>query len=125
MAEDEPLDDVPEKSHGTPRQGKKPRQEDSPPTDKPPEEKPPIDPFGKEAAKLYAYLKDLSKSLPPEKKEAMDKSGVSAKLDAIIDRVTKPLREPAVPNEILGVPVSPKLAKLIEFMRREKQHAGK
>jgi hypothetical protein len=112
-----------------------------------------IDPLGEEAAKLYRYLKDLSQALPEDKREAMEKSGVSAKLDAIIDRVTQPpdTVEPAVnveppaqgprmpakpaskpkpdrktiPTEILGVPVSPRLAKLIEFMRREKNNAGK
>jgi hypothetical protein len=131
LAEDEPLDDEPEKgAEPAPRNEKKPKPETPSPAErpqevKPPEEKPPIDPFGEEAAKLYAYLKDLSQSLPPAKKEAMDKSGVSARLDAIIDRVSKPQHEPVVPNNIMGVPISPKLAKLIEFMRREKQHAGK
>ncbi|OHD19157.1 MAG: hypothetical protein A2Y38_06230 [Spirochaetes bacterium GWB1_59_5] len=84
-----------------------------------------IDPFGEEAARLYQYLKNLTQSLPPEKREAMDKSGVSSKLDSIIERVTKPATGPSLPTEIQGVPISPRLAKLIEFMRREKHNAGK
>ncbi|MDX9958272.1 MAG: hypothetical protein RBT68_07505, partial [Spirochaetia bacterium] len=84
-----------------------------------------VDPFGEEAARLYRYLKDLSLSLPPEKKQAMDASGVSAKLDAIIEHSAGGKPPEAVPGEICGVPVSPRLAKLIEFMRREKQHGGK
>jgi len=113
-----------------------------------------IDPLGEEAARLYRYLKDLSQALPEDKREAMEQSGVSAKLDAIIDRVAqtpvattqatqatqadpgpasspsakanpKPRQEKkAIPTEILGVPVSPRLAKLIEFMRREKNNVG-
>jgi hypothetical protein len=55
----------------------------------------------------------------------MDKSGVSSKLDAIIDRVTKPVPSRPIPTEIQGVQISPRLAKLIEFMRREKHDAGK
>ena len=93
--------------------------------EEPVEPEKPIDPFGEEAAKLYQYLKDLTRSLPPEKLEAMDKSGVSSKLDAIIDRVTKPAATPILPTEIQGVQISPRLAKLIEFMRREKHNAGK
>lgn len=84
-----------------------------------------VDPFGEEAARLYRYLKDLSLSLPPEKKQAMEASGVSAKLDAIIEHSAGAKPQVVLPDEIFGVPVSPRLAKLIEFMRREKQHGGK
>jgi len=84
-----------------------------------------VDPFGEEAARLYRYLKDLSLSLPPEKKQAMEASGVSAKLDAIIEHSAGHKPPERLPDEIYGVPVSPRLAKLIEFMRREKQHGGK
>jgi len=84
-----------------------------------------IDPFGEEAAKLYVYLKDLAHSLPEDKQAAMDRSGVSAKLDAIIERVARPPAEPPIPTEILGMPVSSRLAKLIQFMRREKHNVGK
>jgi hypothetical protein len=84
-----------------------------------------VDPFGEEAARLYRYLKDLSLSLPPDKKQAMEASGVSAKLDAIIEHSAGGKPPEAVPGEICGVPVSPRLAKLIEYMRREKQHGGK
>jgi len=95
------------------------------PEPEPKEEDASIDPFGEEATKLYVYLKDLTQSLPPDKREAMEKSGVATKLDTIIDRLTKPKDAPVLPTEILGVPISPRLAKLIDFMRREKKHAGK
>ncbi|HPM72072.1 MAG TPA: hypothetical protein PLE25_03820, partial [Spirochaetales bacterium] len=102
-----------------------PRSELDEPRSEPEHPKDSIDPFGEEAAKLYVYLKDLTRSLPDDKREAMEKSGVASKLDAIIDRVTMPSKAPPIPNEIMGVPISPRLAKLIEFMRREKRHAGK
>jgi|GEM_PF-5510438 len=54
----------------------------------------------------------------------MEKSGVATKLDTIIDRLSKPKEAHVLPTEILGVPISPRLAKLIDFMRREKNHAG-
>ena len=108
-----------------------PRTPDKPPRDrkgqkkKDEESRAGVDPFGEEASRLYRYLKDLSLCLPPEKKQAMEASGVSAKLDAIIEHSAGAKPPVSLPEKIYGVPVSPRLAKLIEFMRREKHHGGK
>lgn len=117
--EPEPEDEPEEETVPEPDARPKPQKQPEPEA-----EKAAIDPFGEQAARLYAYLKDLSGALPPEKRAAMDQSGVTAKLDAIIEVAGKKPARPPIPSEILGVPVSPRLAKLIEFMRREKQHAG-
>jgi hypothetical protein len=120
VAEPEPAAEPKPDPQATPKPEPKPKAEP-----KPAPGKSHIDPFGEEAARLYVYLKDLTQSLPQDKREAMEKSGVSSKLDAIIDRVRKPLVPVPIPDEILGVPISPRLAKLIEYMRREKQHGRK
>jgi len=80
-----------------------------------------LDPLGPEAGKLFVYLRDLSRSLPADKQKAMSDSGVDAKLDYIIENVAP--REDDIPEEIHGVPVSKRLAKLISFMRKEKRDA--
>ncbi|TFG81384.1 MAG: tetratricopeptide repeat protein, partial [Spirochaetales bacterium] len=130
MLEESPEEETarePKMAEQTPEAATEPAEAASPEATPPAAAKPDhwVDPLGPEAAKLFMYLKDLSKSLPREKRKDLVESGIEQKLDRIIEYVTKPRAEDDLPTEIYGVAVSSRLTKLLQFMRREKHDALK